>query len=84
MRIFLNPELAIEVIAPMNTPGEMFAKLKDYFFAGVKLVWSIDQGKQIIEVYTSVRDVTILSIDDTLDGGTLLPGIAIPVRTLLS
>ena len=62
----------------------MFAKLKDYFFAGVKLVWYVDPRKQTIEVYTSVQEVTILSIDDTLDGGTLLPGFSVPVRMLLS
>ena len=68
----------------MNTAGEMFAKLKDYFFAGVKLVWYIDPRKQTVEVYTSVQDVTMLTINNTLDGGTLLPGFSIPLATIFA
>ena len=67
----LVPDLAIEVLSPLNCPGEMFAKLKDYFFAEVKLVWYIDPRKSTVEVSTSVQDVTTLTINDTLDGGTL-------------
>ena len=38
----LVPDLAVEVLSPGNTPGEMARKLRDYFTAGVRLVWYID------------------------------------------
>ncbi|HKI32460.1 MAG TPA: Uma2 family endonuclease, partial [Gemmataceae bacterium] len=38
----LAPDLAIEVLSESNTKGEMERKLKDYFFAGVRLVWLVD------------------------------------------
>ena len=36
------PDLVVEVLSPRNTCGEMARKRKDYFFAGVRLVWQID------------------------------------------
>ena len=36
----LVPDLAIEVISRRNTRQEMDRKLRDYFTAGVRLVWS--------------------------------------------
>jgi hypothetical protein len=35
-----------------------------------------------IHDYTSPTQVAILGLDDTLDGGTLLPGLQIPVGPL--
>src|SRR5262245_36311892 len=35
------PNLAVEVISPTNTAIEVIDKIRDYFFAGVDLVWVI-------------------------------------------
>ena len=76
------PNLAIEVISPGNTKGEMLRKLKDFFAAGVELVWYIDPAKRTVRVYTSVDDCTILKNGDTLDGGDVLPGFRVSIREL--
>ena len=80
----LHPDLAVEVLSKSNTPGEMFRKRKDYFFAGVKLLWVIDRRAGVVEVYTSPTDVTRLTAADTLPGGDVLPGFAVPVSQLLA
>ena len=80
----LHPDLAVEVLSKTNTRGEMFAKRKDYFFAGVRLVWFVDRRARTVEVYTAVDQVTTLTDADTLTGGDVLPGFALPVADLFN
>lgn len=78
----LVPDLAVEIVSRSNTPKELARKRKEYFSAGTKVVWQIYPGKRLVEVYTSPTRFRTLGIDDTLDGGTLLPGFQLPLRTL--
>jgi len=80
----LAPDLAVEVVSPSNTPKEMARKRREYFKAGTLLVWQVYPKTQTVEVYTSPTRSRILGIDDTLDGGTLLPGFRLPLRTLFA
>jgi Uma2 family endonuclease len=76
------PNLAAEVLSKSNTRKEMEIKRTEYFNAGVELVWEIDPKKRTVIVYTSPEDFTTLTIDDTLDGGTVLPGFELPLKDL--
>ena len=76
----LAPDLAVEVLSESNTAKEMARKLREYFRAGVRLVWYVDPVDRTVRVYTSVRRSTLLGEADTLDGGDVLPGFALPVR----
>jgi Uma2 family endonuclease len=78
----LAPNLAVEVLSRSNTPGEMAAKRRDYFAAGVQLVWEIDPDRRAAVVYTSATAATTLGAADTLDGGAVLPGFALPLQQL--
>jgi len=80
----LAPNLAVEVLSQSNTPAEMAVKRKDYFSAGVELVWEIDARARTVAVYTSVTHVTTLSPSDTLDGGLVLPGFTLPLEKLFA
>src|SRR5437667_459172 len=42
----LAPDLAVEILSKTNTPAEMKRKLREYFLAGVRLVWMIDPIKR--------------------------------------
>ncbi len=75
----LVPNLAVEVLSPSNTPGEMTLKRQDYFASGVELVWEIDPDSRTIRVFTSPANARTLTTADILDGGSVLPGFAIPV-----
>jgi Uma2 family endonuclease len=80
----LAPDLAVEVLSSSNTPAEMARKRLDYFTAGVRLVWEIDPDARTVSVYTGVDTVRLLSAQDTLDGGAVLPGFTLPLRDLFA
>ena len=68
------PELAVEVISPGDAYTEVSEKVNDWLNAGCAMVWVIDSRRETISVYRSTEDVTILSGDDTLDGGDVVEG----------
>ncbi len=78
------PKLAVEVLSKSNTKREMAIKRAEYFRAGVALVWEIDPRKRAVAVYTSLTDVVKLGIEDTLDGGSVLPEFELPLKDLFA
>lgn len=76
------PDLAVEVISPSNTADEVVDKLDEYFRAGGRLVWVIYPVSRKIYVYTSPIAVRILQPGDDLDGGPVIPGFRVPVKSL--
>lgn len=80
----LAPDLAIEVLSPSNTRAEMKRKLREYFLAGVKQVWFVDGRKRTVRIYTSPEKSQLLSETDSLDGGEVLPGLALPLKQLFA
>jgi Uma2 family endonuclease len=80
----LAPDLAVEVLSPSNTAGEMRRKLKDYFLATTQAVWVIDPKGRTVTVYDAPDKSTRFSEEETLTGGSLLPGFELPLRELFA
>ena len=80
----LVPDLAVEVLSAGNTAEEMRRKLREYFQVGVRLVWLIDPATRTAEIYTSPRKRTIITADQDLDGGTVLPGFRLGLEQLFA
>jgi len=80
----LTPDLAIEVLSVGNTDAEMAVKLRNYFAAGVLLVWYVDPRARTVDVYTALDRSARLTEDQTLDGGAVLPGFTLPLRELFA
>jgi Uma2 family endonuclease len=78
----LVPDLAIEVISPSNTKAEMKRKLRDYFLTGVQAAWLIYPKSESAEVYTSPTKKRRLRKNQTIDGGSLLPGFTLSLKEL--
>lgn len=78
------PDLAVEVLSESNTPGEMARKLREYFHAGVRLVWIVDPKAKSVTVYTSPARSKTVSYSGTLDGGKVLPGFQLPVASVFA
>ena len=78
----LVPDLAVEVLSKGNTKKEMDRKLREYFVVGVRLVWFVLPEKRLARVYTAPGQFTRLGTDQTLDGGAVLPGFALPLHEL--
>jgi Uma2 family endonuclease len=60
----------------------MERKLREYFQAGVRLVWYVDPEARTVEIFTAVDWSTMLDESRTLDGGDVLPGFVLPLREL--
>jgi len=77
-------DLVVEVLSESNTPGEMQCKRREYFKAGVRLVWLINPETRSVDIYTDVDSVTIRGEADTLDGDVVLPGFTLALRELFA
>jgi Uma2 family endonuclease len=80
----LAPDLAVEVLSKGNTPKEMERKLREYFFSGVRLVWFVSPLRRTVQVFTAPDQSHTLAEAQTLDGGDVLPGLALPLRELFA
>ncbi len=78
------PDLAIEILSPGNTQEEMSRKLRDYFAAGVRLVWYIDPGTRIARAYTAEDQVLQFGATGVLAAGEVLPGFELPLGRLFA
>ena len=77
----LAPDLAVEVLSEGNTKAEMARKVREYFEAGVILVWLIDPKKRTARVFSTVEKSVLIRADQSLDGGDVLPGFVLrPLR----
>jgi Uma2 family endonuclease len=80
----LIPDLAVEVLSAGNTKGEMDRKLREYFLAGVRLVWLVDPAKRSARAFTDPGTSRRVGEARALDGGDLLPGFTLPLRDLFA
>jgi Uma2 family endonuclease len=78
------PDLAVEIHSPGNTRKEIERKRREYFAAGTKLVWEVDPDARTITVFTDPTAPKVLTMADTLDGGTVLPGFTLPIADLFN
>jgi Uma2 family endonuclease len=77
------PDLTVEVLSPNDLHSAVLGKVREYFQAGVRLVWVIQPSESQIYVYTSPTKNRILIPGDTLDGGDVLPGFSASVADVL-
>ncbi len=80
----LAPDLAVEVLSKSNTKREMERKLRDYFDAGIRMVWFIEPADRTARVYNAPDRVEPIGEDGTLEGGDVLPGFRLPLRHLFA
>jgi Uma2 family endonuclease len=76
------PALAVEVVSRGNTKREIERKLRDYFAAGVKLVWCFYPQTRTVRVYRAVGESIELDSSGVLDAPSVLPGFTLPVGPL--
>ncbi|MBX3086533.1 MAG: Uma2 family endonuclease [Anaerolineae bacterium] len=77
----IPPDIAVEVVSPGNTANEIHGKVLKYIQAGTQLVWVVYPDTQTVAIHTAVGART-LTINDTLDGGTVLPNFALPIQEI--
>jgi Uma2 family endonuclease len=80
----LAPDLAVEVLSASNTAGEIARKLREYFEAGVSLVWLVDPAVRTVTVFLGPEQSTVLKEADTVNGGEVLPEFSLALRDLFA
>lgn len=75
------PDLAVEAQSEGQSDKFMLDKAQLYMKLGVRMIWIIYSTREIIEVLTPT-DRQLLTINDTLIGGDVLPGFSVAVRDL--
>lgn len=76
------PDLCVEVKSPTDKYVDFRAKAAYYLKNGALQAWLIYPREKLVEVYSQGNDIAVLTIDDMLEGGDLLPGFKLTVRTL--
>jgi Uma2 family endonuclease len=76
------PEVAIEVISPNDLVEDLLTKLDEYFRAGVRLAWVVFPQQALVYVYESYTHVRVLTRNDVLDGGGVLPEFRLALNDL--
>ncbi len=70
----LVPNFVIEVLSVGNTYGEMSRKRREYFHAGVELLWMVHPRERSVTIYRSALDAEVVPEGERINGGTILPG----------
>ena len=76
------PDLAVEIVSPGDTSSEIQDKLDLYLEAGTRLVWIVYPDLRKVVTHDSTGRTKSLGVDQTVDGGDVLPGFQVPVRDL--
>jgi Uma2 family endonuclease len=76
------PDLCVEVVSPNDLGDEIETKIKEYFEAGVRLVWVVYPRQEQFYIYDSPSQVRRLTRTDMLDGGAVLPDFRLPLADL--
>ena len=74
------PTFVIEIISEYDEFGQMNTKLREYFAAGVQVVWWIVPGFDMVHAFTSPKTITIATDDDALSMMPVLPDFNANVR----
>jgi Uma2 family endonuclease len=76
------PDLAVEVISSGDTYAEVEEKVLEWLDAGVRLVLVVNPRKRAVTVYRSRTDIVILTEEEVIEGGDIVPGWTMPVTSL--
>jgi Uma2 family endonuclease len=78
------PDLVVEVISPNDSYGDVDAKVAEWLAAGTRLVIVVNPRWYTALLHGPGMAVRALTIEDTLDGGDVLPGWRLPMTRLFS
>jgi Uma2 family endonuclease len=76
------PDLVVEILSPDDRWSEVKKKLRDYFEAGVPLVWIVDPEEKTLSAYRSLTEVLEFGEKDVVNAQDILPGFSLPVAML--
>ena len=76
------PDLAVEVLSPDDSAGEVLAKVRDWLAAGTIAVWIVDPEHQTVAVHQADGPVVTYEASDELPGADPLPDFQVKVKAI--
>jgi Uma2 family endonuclease len=80
----IAPDLVVEIVSPSDRSRDRIDRVHQFLDAGARLVWVVNPIRRTVRVYRSRTDVMVLRLEDTLDGGDVLPGFRLPLARLFA
>lgn len=80
----LVPNFVIEVLSASNTYAEMSRKRREYFHAGVELLWMVHPRERTITVYENALDAVVIHEGQSLSADRVLPGFQVDTTALFT
>lgn len=78
------PDLVIEVVSPNDRYADVEEKATGWLEAGSRVVLVVNPRKRTVAAYRSLSDITILTAEDVLSGGDVIPGWEVRVADLFA
>jgi hypothetical protein len=69
----------IDVVYPTDEAWDVLAKIRQYFRVGVRSVWLLYPNLEVFHIFDSFTRIRVLTRDDILDGGEVIPGFQVPL-----
>lgn len=76
------PDLAVEIVSPWDKHDEVHEKALAWLEAGAQLVWIVQPRSRTLTVYWPDRSSRVLGVNDTVDGGEVIPQLTLQVRDI--
>jgi Uma2 family endonuclease len=76
------PDLAVEVVSPNDSATDIAEKVEEYLQHGTRMVWVFYPKLRNVVVHKPPGISQTFGLDDTLDGGEVLPGFTLHVRDI--
>jgi Uma2 family endonuclease len=80
----IAPDLAVEIVSPGDTVREVDDKVADWLAAGCCAVWVVNPRWKTVTIYLTGGKITMLTAEQTLDGGSVLPDFQCPVSEIFA
>lgn len=78
------PDLVVEVLSPSDRLVQINRKLERYFEHGTRVAWLVNWRKEQVHVYTPDSIESFTRPNDTLTGGSVLPGFKCKLSRIFS
>ncbi len=80
--IEVAPDLVVEIVSPSDRPADVVEKARMWLSYDTGLVWVVYSDTRTVGVHRPDAPEVMLGEDDTLNGGSALPGFSCSVRDI--
>jgi Uma2 family endonuclease len=74
------PDLAVEIVSPSDSAGEIERKVRQYLAAGGRMVWVVYPRSRSVHVFEPGGVARIVEADQHIEAPELLPGFSVAVK----